>query len=174
MLDRRRLEDAHMIYAVLHVLNWYPAKFRYNENRIRPSHFNEVLSCVTPIFHNGFSERYAGMLVTISKVCYTIILSGHKCDVLGCNSVLVMDGNLKNHRDVCLAKEAGYVTYQGLPGKVKTGCVLTPDLRSRYCSLHKPRVCEKPQDDDTSNSEEDIAEMIVEERITRSQTHYKV
>lgn len=91
---------------------------------------------------------------------------------MGCNSVLVIDGNLKNHRDVCSAKEAGYVTFQGLPGRVKTGCALTPEIKSRYCTLHKPRVCAKPLDD--GSSEEDIAEMILEERVTRSETHYKV
>jgi len=88
--------------------------------------------------------------------------------------LLVIDGNLKNHRDVCLAKEAGFVTYHGLPGKVKTGCQLTPELKSRYCSLHKPRVCVKPQDDANEEDNEDIAEMILEERVTRSVTYYKV
>ena len=74
-----------------------------------------------------------------------------------------------------MAKEAGYVTFQGLPGKVKTGCALTPELRSRYCALHKPRVCAKPLDDENTTCDgEDIAEMIVEERVTRSGTHYKV
>ena len=104
-----------------------------------------------------------------------ILYIGHKYDTQGCNSVLVIDGNLKNHRDICLAKEAGYVTYQGLPGKVKTGCPLTPELTSRYCSLHKPRVCTKPVDESTmTGNEEDIAEMILEERVTRSETYYKV
>ena len=90
--------------------------------------------------------------------------------------MLVVDGNLKNHRDVCMATEAGYVTFQGLPEKVKTGCALTPELRSQYCSLHKPRVCAKPLDDtsSTTDSTEDIAEMILEERVTRSEIYYKV
>ena len=26
-LNRRRLEDVHMIYAVLNVINWYPVNF---------------------------------------------------------------------------------------------------------------------------------------------------
>jgi len=86
----------------------------------------------------------------------------------------VIDGNLKNHRDICLAKEAGFVTYQGLPGKVKTGCPLTPELRSRFCSLHKPRVCTKPDDATMTHDEQDVAEMIIEERTTRSDTYYKV
>ena len=95
--------------------------------------------------------------------CHICILKiAHKCDVQGCSSVLVIDGNLKNHRDVCMAKEAGFVTFQGLPGKIKTGCLMTPDYKSRYCFLHKARVCQKPINDteDNQNVEEDIAEMI--------------
>ena len=28
-------------------------------------------------------------------------------------SILVMDGNMKNHRDVCAAQEAGYAQFSG-------------------------------------------------------------
>ena len=49
--------------------------------------------------------------------------------------------------DICMATEAGFVTFQGLPGKIKTGCLMIPDYKSRYCSLHKPRVCQKPVND---------------------------
>ena len=45
---------------------------------------------------------------------------------------------MKNHRDVCLAREAGYAEYSGLPGKVKTGCPNTPQPNSRYCTSHTP------------------------------------
>lgn len=100
---------------------------------------------------------------------------GHKCETLGCNSVLVIDGNFKNHQGVCLAKEVGFITFQGLPGKVNTGCSLTPELRLHYCYLYKPRVCIKPLDEaGMTSNEEDIAEMILEERVTRSATFYKV
>ena len=30
---------------------------------------------------------------------------GHKCDTVGCNSVIVIDGNLKNHQDVWQKKQ---------------------------------------------------------------------
>lgn len=92
--------------------------------------------------------------------------------------MLVIDGNIKNHRDVCSATEVGFITFQGLPGKVKTGCQLTPDVRSCYCSKHKPRICIKPMDDTKASSkvdkEEDVAEMIIAEKITRSATYYQV
>lgn len=30
--------------------------------------------------------------------------------------MLVIDGNMKNRRDVCAASEAGFTEYEGLPG----------------------------------------------------------
>ncbi len=62
----------------------------------------------------------------------------HRCNGPGCGKVFVIDGNMKNHRDVCFAKEAGYAEYKGLPCKIRTGCPNTPDLKSRFCSKHKP------------------------------------
>ena len=56
----------------------------------------------------------------------------------GCGETIVIDENMENHRDVCFATDAGFVEYAGLPGKVKTGCTNTTDLKSRYCGLHKP------------------------------------
>ena len=35
--------------------------------------------------------------------------TAHQCHVKGCHSVLVLDGNMKNRRDVCKARHAGYV-----------------------------------------------------------------
>ena len=77
---------------------------------------------------------------------------------------------MKNYRDVCSATEAGFVTFQGLPGTIKTGCQPTPDEKSRYCSKHKPHICMKPKDHTEDDSKvdqvEDVAEMILAERIT--------
>lgn len=56
--------------------------------------------------------------------------------------MLVLDGNMKNRRHVCNARDAGYIQYPGLPGKVKTGCMLTPEYKSKYCSQHKIRACD--------------------------------
>ena len=53
----------------------------------------------------------------------------------------MLDGNLKNRRDVCLAKDAGFISYHGLPGHVKSGCMSTPSYKSRYCKEHCERVC---------------------------------
>ena len=72
--------------------------------------------------------------------------------------MLVLDGNMKNHRDVCEAKDAGFVEYRGMPGRVKTGCMETLEQRSKYCSHHKP--C--------------YAECCSSKKITRLNTLYEV
>ena len=97
-----------------------------------------------------------------------IIHTGHRCNKPGCGNVIIIDGNMKNHRAVCAANEAGYVQYENLPGIVKTGCMNTPDIRSQYCSIHKPRAA-------ISNvSTHNVVEMILEKRVTRNKTCYKV
>ena len=50
-----------MIYAALTVFDWYPTKFRPEERVLKPAHFNEILSRITPVFHRCFSEKYAGI-----------------------------------------------------------------------------------------------------------------
>lgn len=106
----------------------------------------------------------------------------HHCSIRGCNSVLVLDGNMKNHRDVCKAKHAGFVEFDGLPGQIRSGCQKTPDFKSRYCSLHKPRACvlSDPRNDGAGTSctadkaDEGIVQMVLEKKTTRTSTYYKV
>ena len=85
---------------------------------------------------------------------------------------------MKNHRDVCLATEAGFVEYPGLPGKVKTGCCNTPDLKSRYCSLHKPTAIDPRQGSSgaciKATLQDNQVGLILNKRLTRTQTHYQV
>lgn len=63
---------------------------------------------------------------------------------------LVLDGNMKNHRDVCMAKDAGYIEFDGILGSVKTGCQASPNYKSRFCAKHTPHACDltKPIDDE--------------------------
>jgi len=61
--------------------------------------------------------------------------TAHACSTPGCKSALVLDGNMKNQRDVCNAREVGYVEYPGLPGRIKTGCMNTPAYKSRCAAL---------------------------------------
>ena len=41
-----------------------------------------------------------------------------------------------------MARETGYIEYDGLEGQIRTGCMNTPEQKSEYCSLHKPRACD--------------------------------
>ena len=103
---------------------------------------------------------------------------------------------MKNRRDVCYAKDAGYVEFDGLSGSIKTGCQATPAYMSRYCEQHKPFACDFKMDTgeeemDASDLDgpvgstlrsaqrsqepgEDIVEIILAKKATRKQTYYKV
>ena len=87
---------------------------------------------------------------------------------------------MKNRRDVCMARDAGYTTYEGLPGAVKTGCMNSPELGARHCSLHKVRACnpftgdEDKDAPECSESHDKVVEMILEKRTTRKAIYYKV
>ena len=45
---------------------------------------------------------------------------GHKCDKIGCGTVLVVDGNMKNARTVCSVKNVGQLIFEGI-GNVVVG-----------------------------------------------------
>ena len=47
---------------------------------------------------------------------------------------------MKNHKDVCYAKDTGFIEFEGLKGSIKTGCPDTPDYKSRYCAQHKNKA----------------------------------
>ena len=81
--------------------------------------------------------------------------------------MLVIDGNMKIHRNVCGAKDAGFIKYDGLPGRVKTGCMNTPEQQSVFCTTHKPRGIE------TSDLLA-VCRMITDHRVTRTGTMYQV
>lgn len=99
---------------------------------------------------------------------------------------------MKNRRDVCFAKDAGFIEFDGLPGSIKTGCTATPAYKSRYCNTHKNHACDLKvfdcQDEEmneptgpalrhkqskkcTGNL---VAETILGKKTTRKQTYYQV
>lgn len=92
---------------------------------------------------------------------------------------MVIDGNMKNRRNVCAATEAGYLEYDGLEGKIKTGCPMTPLQTSRYCYQHATRVCKQDVEDKCTQStmtstEEGIVKVIISKKKTRSGVYYQV
>ena len=88
--------------------------------------------------------------------------------------MLVIDGNMKNRRDVCAASEAGFVEYEGLPGMIKTGCQLSPAYSSKYCYEHAPRVSHRTDDLLQDNGEESVVSLITAKKETRSGVYYQV
>ena len=111
---------------------------------------------------------------------YTCIYNviGHRCNVKGCGTILILDGNQKNNRTVCAAEEAGYVEYHGLPGMVKTGCMNTPIQTSTFCALHKPREM-KTENESTvralsRGTQHRVIESILQEKQTRNGKYYQV
>ena len=107
----------------------------------------------------------------------------HRCQKHGCGETLVVDGNMKNHRDLCLATNAGYAEYKGLPGRVQTGCPNSLDYKSHFCQLHKPNVAKRQNiqvTDESCTSEvpkescRDTVRFIIGKHVTRSSTLYQV
>ena len=86
--------------------------------------------------------------------------------------MIVLDGNMKNQREVCKAKDGGYLQFPGLFGKIKTGCTATPAYNSRYCGNHTPYVV-KSTTENVDDSER-IVEVVLGKKITRNQTYYQV
>ena len=104
-----------------------------------------------------------------------------------------MDGNMKNRRDICYAKDAGFIQFDRLNGSIKTGCTATPSFKSRYCTKHVNQACTGLQSSKEVDEElgvtagptlrshqskltpgENVAEMILAKKTTRKQTYYEV
>ena len=95
---------------------------------------------------------------------------------------------------MCLAKDAGFIEFQNLPGSIKSGCQKTPDYKSRYCKHHKHQVCtlavDPTPDDEMSDCPvgpvlrskqqkskypgDPVVEVLVSKRSTRRETYYQV
>ena len=97
----------------------------------------------------------------------------------------MLDGNMKNSREVCNAIQAGHTEFNGLPGSIQTGCPNTPSYKSQYCTVHAPitaipQQIQLSKDDNpkpanpTTPSEERQAAIIIGKRITRNSTFYQV
>ena len=74
---------------------------------------------------------------------------------------------MKNQRDVCMAKDAGFAEFTGLPGKIKTGCTHTPAFKNRFCESHLNHSVSEM--DSTS-----VLEVILDKKTTRNGDYYQV
>lgn len=68
-------------------------------------------------------------------MCDSFVLD-HQCEINGCKKNLVLDGNFDNNRECCMAKDSGFIQYDSLPGQIRSGCIMTPKLGSRFCEKH--------------------------------------
>ena len=66
--------------------------------------------------------------------------------------------------------------YMNLPGKVKTGCMNSPEQQSIFCSLHKPRQMKLHNSmcSTTKESIHGVVESILKKKETRNGTYYEV
>ena len=137
-MDRRRLECAHIRFAILKVARWYPDCFTI-ENIMFSYNFTRVCTIVSENISSKIF-RYNTQCIQSQIFGFCVFRIGHWCLKNGCGTVLIIDGNMKNHRAVCAASEAGHIQYAGLDGSVKTGCTNTPNQKNRFCSTHIPRT----------------------------------
>ena len=40
-----------------------------------------------------------------------------------------------------MVKDAGHISYLGLPGQIKTGCMASLAFKSRFCQQHTEQSC---------------------------------
>ena len=85
--------------------------------------------------------------------------------------MLVLDGNLKNRRDVYSATDAGFIEYSSLPGANKSGCQLSPCATLKFCYYHAPRVSSPTE---TGTAMDGFTKIITAVHETRSGKHYQV
>lgn len=88
--------------------------------------------------------------------------------------MIVVDGNMKNRRDVCAASEAGYIHYEGLPTFIKTGCQHSPGYCSKYCFEHAPRIAVFEESSANNAGYEGVVKIITAKKETRSGVYYQV
>ena len=102
-------------------------------------------------------------------------IKDHRCQKQGCGEVFIIDGNMKNHRAVCLPRKLDmHNNHHGLPGKIRTGCPNTPDLRSRFCSKHKPTVVTPQPDQLEVEHSKGLQGIIIGKKRTCQTTLYEV
>lgn len=58
-LDRRRLEMAHLQYALLRVCEWYPDKLHMSKVAITPGDLDAAITTVGEVYYSLFAEKYA-------------------------------------------------------------------------------------------------------------------
>lgn len=61
-MDRRRLEKAHLQYAILVVAEWYSPDVLLKSINIIPGRIDDLISTFATLYHSLFLNKYAGKL----------------------------------------------------------------------------------------------------------------
>ena len=147
------LRDGSPSVCLLQVCGWYPDKLHTYQVRITPGDFDAAITTVCEVYYSLFAAKYASkysgntphftvhiMFMIMSNdytyYCYfnscaistSLSWIGHKRQFPGCQEALVMDGNMKNRRDVCMTREAGLPGGQCVVGQLGRilGCPRDP------------------------------------------------
>ena len=184
-MNRRRLKCCHLKYAMLNVMARYPEVF--SDGFVLQPNVSDAIMATATKYYNEFMAKYAGMILVITSIILTIMpdfIIEHRCSYPVCRQVLVIDGNQKNRRSVCMAYAAGHLEYSSLPGtRILSGCIMTPAFKARVCEDHKvrsyPYQPNQGRTDDsmpnqTESNSEEIIELLINKRTTRNGTFYQV
>ena len=63
-MDRRRLEEAFLQYALLRVASWYPSHISIDKLHLHDGLSRTLLSS-TPLFHKAFTQKNTGNQSTV-------------------------------------------------------------------------------------------------------------
>jgi len=139
-LDRRRFEEAFLLFTVAKQCVKYDLSLE-----ICIINRNDLLKDFALIYYPAFLQKW----------------SSHLCATPGCSNVIVIDGNMKNCRQVCGVKDVTVCLFQSIAGEIKTGCINTPQKGYLVCKNHIDSAClYKDEDPDsqicssTSNSKD--------------------
>ena len=117
-LYRKTLTNAFFLYAFLEYGQRYAIK---GWQRVKGS-VEETVMDLKDELAKSFQERW-------TKV--------HKCDRPGCESCLIIDGDLKPHHILCAAKLCGIREFANSDVKVVTGCTSMPGTKDKFCFKHR-------------------------------------
>lgn len=94
-------------------------------------------SCFDFVLHiQRYCHAYCILPTNITLLVCNVFLVVDSCEIKGCQSNVVLDGNFDNNRKCCMAKNSGFMMYDSLPGEITTGCICTPKLGERFCADH--------------------------------------
>ena len=91
---------------------------------------------LSPIISGGIDETILRNRCEIRDKFRKVWSVDHKCEVKGCESVLIVDGGMKPTRSLCAAKLHGIKEFNMSGMKVVCGCQKAPQPNSKFCGEH--------------------------------------